>query len=411
MVFTQSLNIEKQQLARVSHLISFCFILISALNISVSWAQSPTGEILLGYRHFWESRDGLPSNQTGIDVVPRFDFDVLQDTTLILEPALRARNHDNQSVFVDPFKSRFNTYVDQVEITAGYDIVFWGASEGAQILNILNQKDLGTDFSGDQSLGQSMVNISGYVGEGLATFYYLPYTPKRRFREYSERLSAGFDIDGENVQWRDSQHAYYPGFAARYAYSFNDMDIALLGFHGINREPAFVVEAGEFAPIYTVGTQIGMEVQRVMGNLLTKFEVLNVSDAPTLRGDFDETTQYVIAGEYSVFSVFDSGADLKWVAEYSDNTLGEDLLSLYQHDVLLAVHTSLNDVDSTEISLSVLHDLDHGSNIIEITLTRRLTQNIDLAATFFDLSAMSANDFFYGLEPDSYGEITLTYYF
>ncbi|WP_407330344.1 hypothetical protein [Enterovibrio sp. 27052020O] len=411
MVFTQSLNIEKQRLVRANHLISFCFIFSFALIIGVAWAQPPTGELSFGYRHFWEPSDGLPSNQTEIGVIPRFSFDLTEDTTFILEPALRTRNHDNDDVFVDPYKSRFTQYFDQLQITAGYDVVFWGASEGAQILNILNQKDLGTDFSADQPLGQPMVKFSGYIGEGLATFYYLPYTPKRHFREYSERLSAGFDIDGENVQWRDSQHAYYPGFAARYAYSFDDMDIALLGFHGINREPAFVVEAGEFAPIYTVGTQIGMEVQRVMGNLLTKFEVLNVSDAPTLRGDFDETTQYVIAGEYSVFSVFDSGADLRWVAEYSDNTLGEELLSLYQHDVLLAVHTSLNDVDSTEISLSLLHDLDHGSNIIEVTLTRRLTQNIDLEATFFDLSAMSASDFFYGLEPDSYGEITLTYYF
>ncbi|EOD79803.1 hypothetical protein D515_00936 [Grimontia indica] len=384
---------------------------VSSLCVPFTFAAAPTGEISLGYTHFWEHPEDVASYQTNMAVIPRFSSDIADSSTLIIEPALRARSDNDDSPFLDPYKSRWLSDFDDWELVAGYDIVFLGATEGAQILDVLNQKDLGAAFDGGIKLGQPMLNLSGYVGEGLASFYYLPYTPKRRFREYEERLSAGFVIDGDSERWKNSHQAYYPGFAARYVYSFDSIDVALFGFHGINREPAFLFEAGRLIPEYAAATQVGVDIQWVMGNMLTKLEALNVSNAPTLNGEFNETTQYVVAGEYSMFDLFNSGIDLRWVGEYSGNSMGDMLLSLYQHDVLLALHTAFNDVDDTQLSISLLHDLDYHSNILEVTLTRRFNQNIELALSLFDFSALSPSDFFYGLEPDSYGEIMMTYYF
>nr|WP_269808661.1 hypothetical protein [Enterovibrio nigricans] len=286
---------------------------VVSVNVTpLTLAESLSGEISFGYLQYWEHRDGFAPNQTQIDIIPRIRTDMSDDVFLIFEPGLRARNRSDDSPFFAPYKSRLVAYLAQWEMTVGYDIVFWGASEGAQILDILNQRDLGSDFNGDTKLGQPLINLSGYIGDGLATFYYLPYTPKRRFRADTERLSSGFSIDSDNTYWQDNQNAYYPGFAARYAYSFDAVDIALVGFHGINREPAFLLDAGQFSPLYTVGTQMGLDIQWVTGNLLTKVEILNSSKAPTQQGHFEETTQYVVGGEYSMFDVFSSGIDVRW---------------------------------------------------------------------------------------------------
>ncbi|MDD1794223.1 hypothetical protein LRP50_13865 [Enterovibrio sp. ZSDZ42] len=388
------------------------FLLISAMLLTThAGATAPTGEISFSYRHHWESLPNLPSNQTDMAVIPRFVIDGPYETTWIIEPALRARSDAADTIEFDPYKTQLRTYTDNFDITAGYDVVFWGATEGAQILDILNQRDLGADFDGDVKLGQPLLSLTSSLGDGLATFYYLPYTPKRRFRDNSERLTAGFDINENSAQWLDHQDAYYPGFAGRYALTASSMDIALIGFHGVNRSPAFIPQAGQFSPVYSVATQVGVDVQWVSEDLLTKLEVLNVSDAPTIYGRFDTATQWVISAEYSFYSVFDTIADIRMIAEYSDNSLGDRLLSLYQHDVLMAIHTSFNDVDSTSLSVSWLHDLDSYSNLIDISLTHRLNDNIELEASLYELSSMASRDFFFGLEPDSFGEITLTYYF
>ncbi|MDD1780007.1 hypothetical protein LRP49_02240 [Enterovibrio sp. ZSDZ35] len=410
MFLTRPLNSEKERKGPRAWRLWAVFI-ASASLAQTTWATSLTGEISFGYLQFWETPESLTSNQTHLDMIPRIHSDLSSDALLTIEPALRVRSHSEDSPFFDPYKSRLAVYLEQWEITMGYDIVFWGASEGAQILDILNQRDLGSDFDGDTKIGQPLISASGYLGDGLASVYYLPYTPKRRFRSNKERLSSGFSINSDHTQWQDDQDAYYPGFAARYAYSFDSVDIALVGFHGINREPAFLLEASQFSPIYAVGTQLGLEVQWIAGNMLTKLEVLNTSKAPTQYGYFEKTTQYVIGGEYTSFDVLSSGIDIRWVGEYVNNTLGEELLSLYQHDLLLAMHTSFNDVDTTQLSLSLLHDMDHHSNILEATLTRRLNQNIELSLSLFDFSSLSPSDFFFGLESDSYGEMMVTYYF
>ncbi len=411
----EALNNEKKKDTDMKQrmLNAMCVFLISLAMLFATSpsAAAPTGEISFSYLHHWESRPSLPSNQTDMSVIPRFVVDGSHDITWVIEPALRARGDSSDTIEFDFYKSQLRTYTDNVDITAGYDVVFWGSSEGAQILDILNQRDLGADFDGDVKLGQPLLSLNRSIGDGLATLYYLPYTPKRRFRDNSERLTAGFDINENSAQWHDHQDAYYPGFAGRYALSADSMDVALIGFHGVNRSPAFVPQAGQFSPVYRVATQVGMDMQWVSEDLLAKLELLNVSDAPTIDGDFDTATQWVVSAEYSFYSVFDSIADVRVIAEYSDNSLGERLLSLYQHDLLMAVHTSFNNADSTSLSVSWLHDLDSDSNLIDISLTHRLNDNIELEASLYEFSSLASRDFFFGLEPDSFGEITLTYYF
>ena len=74
------------------------------------------------------------------------------------------------------------------DVLVGVGKVFWGTTESRQLVDIVNQADLIEKFSGEEKLGQPMVNLNIPSQWGHLSLFYLPYFRERTFPSQNGRF-------------------------------------------------------------------------------------------------------------------------------------------------------------------------------------------------------------------------------
>ena len=97
--------------------------------------------------------------------------------------------------------------------------------------------------------------------------------------------------------------------------------IGLSVFDGTSREPSAQLDftpAGELNLVqyYTQIRQFGLDAQLTLGPWLFKLEAIQRSGALNLRGREEDYMASVIGSEYTLYSIFDSVADLTLFGEW-----------------------------------------------------------------------------------------------
>ena len=96
-------------------------------------------------------------------------------------------------------------------------------------------------------------------------------------------------------------------------------------------------------------------------------------------GDEDDYGAWIAGGEYTVYSVFDTDTEITLLAEwYRDGRGPERATNAFENDLFLAARLALNDVESTEFTVSVAEDLDHGGRAFGFEAKQRLDDNWSL---------------------------------
>ncbi len=372
-------------------------------------AQSISATTTLRGQQF-ESESGGPSHILRFEFSPKLTVP-LGDAGLLTFEALASRR--GQGTRVDTFdfqRAKIDFSFGQVDVTLGNDLVFLGVTEGAQLIDIINQRDLDMDFTGDTKLGQPMLRLGTAIGDGRAELFVLDNWRGRRFRAPEDRLSIGMRVDEASARRINSPEDV--GIALRYARSVGNFDLDFLGFRGINRTPALVpVSATELVPVYSDTTQFGMAAQWTYDNVIGKFELLSTTDAPTRDGSFAHETMAAIGAEVARYGVFGSPADMTYVAELSYSSLGQKSVSDYQNDLLLGLNLDFNDVNRTTFTAAVVHDLYTSSNKFELTFERRLSDAAKVEARYYNFSDIDARDVEAGLREDSVFELAFKAFF
>ncbi len=304
------------------------------------------------------------------------------------------------------------------EITVGVSKVFWGVTESIHLVDIINQPDTVENIDGEAKLGQPMINLTLIRDWGVLSAFVLPGFRERTFPGVAGRPRFAVLIDTDNPVYESRAGKRHVDYALRYSHSLGDWDVGLSFFRGTSREPRFVVNGPivnglplSVAPLYEQTVQIGIDLQATLGSWLWKLEAIQRS------GQGERFAAAAGGFEYTFVGVFDSDVDLGMIAEYlydgrDDNvTVSPFSSSPFQNDLVLGLRVVRNDAQSSELLLSVIHDLDGQGLTYNIEASRRLGDSFKLSLEARGVSNVAAGSLLASFERDNRLRTELAFYF
>ena len=418
-----------------------------------AWAGTGDIEHSFSGRYTLESRwypqspayPGQRSHATGFVLEPTLFLEDPEGRSFTLTAFFRGDAADSRRTHADlreAYLLLFGELDDgEWEARLGIDRVFWGVAELYNPVNIVNQSDLVEHPDGKTKLGQPMAHLTFSGGWGTAELFALPWHRERTFPGRHGRLRSALVVDPDLVEYESGARERRLDLAARYTHSFGPLDLGLSLFDGTSREPSLrpasprpvlgpdgapavdprtgapILVPTALAPYYPRIRQLGLDGQLTAESLLLKLEAIHRTGAPNLPsprrplGEEEDYTAFVVGGEYTIYSPFESNADLSLLGEWHRDDRGRRSTHQFQNDVFLAARAAFNDVASTEVTAAIVADTDYGSRTMSVEFSRRLSDEWSLR---LEATAMLDIDEADPIRPtwrDSFVGVELTYGF
>lgn len=301
-------------------------------------------------------------------------------------PLVRLDSSDRERRAVDVRQAEWvHARGDGLEVRSGVRQVFWGVTEGAHLVDIVNQTDQVAALDGEQKLGQPMVSIGGERGAHQAELFLLLGARERPYPGPDGRLRLPLAVDNDRARFESRRGRERADGALRYQFNDDGLRVALSAFSGTAREPvlaavvdpARLVYAGPvpvglqpgyrpvLAPTYPLIDQLGLEAQYTHGDTLWKLEAIERhGQGPRFRA--------VDAGlERSQVGVFGSRVDAGWLLEVLQDSRGEQATTPFEDDVLAGVRLAFNDVAGSELLAYAIVDRDTRERLWTLEASRR----------------------------------------
>lgn len=346
------------------------------------------------------------------------------DISLILNPEFRYKSDDRKhrvniipymrATTVDPERSHgdmreaYYMYIgDDFDVLVGANKVFWGVTESAHLVNIINQIDLVEDPDQEDYLGQPMLQLATQQDWGRVTAYMMPYFRERNLQGAEGRLRARLPYDTDKATYESGAEEWHPDLALRYSHYIGDFDIGLSYFYGTGREPTFnITPEGKLRPHYSLINQGGVDFQYTTGAWLWKLESI-------IREGQGKTFGAAVSGfEYSFYQIFESDMDLGVLLEYQYDGRDDDApVTIANNDFFAGARLAFNDVDDTEILAGFTFDQENQDSFISVEGERRLGDDysVELRARF--ITGADEGEDLYEFARDDYVQLRLARYF
>lgn len=371
-----------------------------------------SGHVALEGRYFnHASSDPLqPSTHLSLTLQPEFYYAWDGDReSITITPYLRVDHQDSQRTHHDIRELLYQKANHDWELKAGISKVFWGVTESQHLVDIINQTDMVENPDGEDKLGQPMVNLSLITDNGTFGLFVLPYFRERTFPGIHGRLRTTPYIDTDQPLYESSRKNHHTDYALRWSKSIDYWDIGLSHFDGTSREPRMVAGtdgAGNpvLRPYYDIIQQTGIDVQATRDAWLWKLELIR------RQGQLDTYTALTGGVEYTFYGISGSQADLGAIAEYLYDDRKEGAATLLEDDIMLGARLTMNDVQSTELLLGTIIDLDSSAYSISVEASRRIGSNMKLSIEGRSYSNLG-NSMYQGIQNDDYLQIELARYF
>ena len=383
------------------------------------------GDLSLQGRWYPESPAfaGQRSGTAGLVVEPTLHGEVAKRTSFTLTGLYRYDSADSQRTHADLREAYLLVYGDRGgnswELRLGLDQVFWGVAEAHNLVDIVNQVDLVEHPRDRPKLGQPMVRLTISGDWGLAESFLLPYHRERTFPGRSGRHRPGRPID-EDALYESGAKERHVDFAFRYGNAVGSLDFGLSTFVGTSREPVFLVsrEAGALPasdapliPYYEQIRQFGVDAQLTTEPWLYKMEAIHRRGARNLLGREEDYSAVILGLERTLYALFDSRADLTCFAEWLYDGRGRGATSAWANDYFVAGLVAFNDVQGTELLVSVLGDLRHDSHSLNLELKRRLSDSWTMRLEAIANLRVDRRDLTYDGRRDSFLGVDFTFSF
>lgn len=381
------------------------------LGMSSGYAMETqlSGQVEATYRHF--SQEGVSSEQTQIErflrVTPHYSLFWDHGRKAIdLELALFGSSPDEEKSHFDIREASFVSSVENLEFRLGISKVFWGVTESQHLVDVINQTDLAADFSGDEKLGQPMVNTS-YTSEayGIFSAFVLPYFRERTFPGKKGRLRGPFVVGQKQPHYESEDRERHIDYAFRWSHYVDELEWGLSYFRGIDREPTFQIHESEMIPFYSLMAQVGLDAQYVYDNWLFKLEALKKK--PSEEGAYFSST----AGfEYTWYSFWED-ADLGLLYEHLNDDRGNTSTTGWDDHSFMATRIGLNDVQDSQVLLGSFFDHTEGRWLMtKFEGSRRITNSWKWRVEGLIFHDVKDDDGLYPLRQDSYWQGSLSYF-
>ncbi len=358
-----------------------CLVLVLAGAWSAraaDWSGSVTGQ----WRYF--PQDPLRAEQfRGSDFALVFDaeFSHVWDNgrqVFVFNPLLRLDREDSERSRADIAELSWVRAGESWEWRLGVRKVFWGVTEFAHLVDIVNQSDLAENLDAEEKLGQPMVNLAWIGDWGTLDLFVLPGFRERVFPGREGRLHGGVPVATDQAEFESGAENQRTDLALRWFHTVGNWDLALSHFYGTRREPELspgLDGAGRLVlvPRYSVIHQTGLELQYTGDAWLWKLEAIRQS------GGRDSYMAATGGFEYTLVGIMDSAADLGLIGELIHDERGDQATTFLENDLVLGARLNLNDVQSTSALVGMVIDLDGAGQFYTVEASRRLGDNFKLS--------------------------------
>ena len=233
-------------------------------------------EIKADYRYFFKGGlyEGQHRNYPSIAIEPNYFLEWADGSQSLNFTGFARLDRDGNRTHWDIRELYWQGVKNNWELSLGAKKIFWGVTELAHLVDIVNQTDFVESFDGEQKLGQPMAHLSYASKFGIFDFFAMPYFRKREFPGREGRLRTPFIIGRDDIGFEADAEEWHPDFAFRWSNSVNIFDMGLSYFYGNGREPVFELnpDNGSFDIYYPLNNQIGLDLQAITGAWLWKWE-------------------------------------------------------------------------------------------------------------------------------------------
>jgi hypothetical protein len=304
---------------------------------------------------------------------PELRWKLDEQSTLTLIPFGRIDADDDERTHWDIREANWLYNAGDWDLRVGLGKVFWGVAESRHLVDIINQTDLVESLDEEDKLGQPMLNLNVITSFGTWSAFVLPYFRERTFAGPEGRPGLPLPVAEDLAAFESGDEERHVDFALRWQERVGNFDIGLSHFHGTGREPRLVptlVPGGPvFVPHYDQIGQTGLDVQATLEAWLLKLEAI-------VRSGQGDTFFAATAGfEYTLYQVFESGADLGLIAEYHHD--GRDdfaPFTIFNNDVMVGARLALNDQDDTSLLGGAIVDVETQTTFATIEFATRIAE-------------------------------------
>lgn len=374
------------------------------------WSGSLTGQ----WRYFPQAPLG-DTQFSGSDIAQVLDAEyahVWDDgrQVFVFNPQLRLDREDAERSRGDIAELSWTRAADDWESRIGIRKVFWGVTEFAHLVDIVNQSDLAQDLDGEDKLGQFMANLAWIGDWGTLDVFVLPGFRERVFPGREGRLHGGVPVATDKAEFESAAGDKRTDLAVRWFRTQGNWDMALSHFYGTSREPALrpsLDDSGRpvLVPFYPVIHQTGLELLYTTDEWLWKLEAIR-------RAGGDETYLAATGGfEYTVVGVLGSDADLGLIGEIVYDDRGDRATTALENDLVLGARLNLNDHQSTSALVGMAIDLDGSGSFLTLEASRRLGDDFKLNLEARVATGIARGDQAYSLRNEDVVTLELAWFF
>ncbi|MBX7148019.1 hypothetical protein K1X76_02950 [bacterium] len=345
-------------------------------------------------QHYFFSRSEHPINdQLNFEAEFGFLYDNRDNFLVNIKPLFYFDALDVNRMRYIPNEAYLKYYTNNIELSAGFQMVPWGVSRSFNPTDVMNRKDLERNYYRPERLGDPMVGFRytnpqlGFLSQFGVDVYVLPVFMETPLPKFDSRFSLDNQAMGAAfTAFEEQEIAGYGrqiGAGLKVSGSIKATDISLHYYHGPERQPSFYLLLDNnlnlrIQPFYYTIDMIGFNVASVLGKFTLHAEaaykitasnpekphqlpLANVSDAIP-----NNYFQFVPGVDYTFDGVFKTGT-LILSAEY----IGEDKHTNYfeefrplKNDIFLGTQFVLNDVRNTSFELGMMKDLSNEEMIV-----------------------------------------------
>jgi len=344
--------------------------------------------------------------------------------SITASPFFRYDGEDDRRTHFDMRELFWTRVGDRWDLSVGFKQVFWGVTEFAHLVDVINQTDLVDNFDTETKLGQPMVHLSLIRDWGILDFHLLTGFRERTFPGKDGRLRYVIPVDDDEASYDSGAGSKHIDGAIRWSHHLGPVDFGLYHFSGTSRDPLFELlqkDNGEYflRPRYVTIDQTGLDAQMILGDWAWKLETIT-------RSGFGSRYAAATGGfERTLVGVLGSRMDLGLIAEFLWDERGDEAFdNFFEHDVAFGTRWQLNDIAGTQALLGVVLDTESDEWVVKLEGRRRLGDTWSLLVegrAFGGTDALDPNDplpvlldthnKFGALVRDDYLQIELTRYF
>lgn len=398
-----------------------CAAAVLCAAASTSQAIEYSGFVALESRIFTNgdettlTGDNLSATNISAVIEPEFYHQFANSrNSFTFTPYLRIDENDSERTHADIREMVYHLSKRDWELRLGVSKVFWGVTETGHLVDIINQTDLVENLDGEDKLGQAMANLTVIRSWGNLDFFILPVFRERTFSGPEGRpVLTPLPVSNDIALYESSAESGRVDYAVRWSHYHDEWEWGISHFSGTTREPRFdsafvnVKDNGdiEIIPIYEVIDQTGIDIQGTFESWIFKFEGI------TRSGQEGRFSAAILGTEYTFYDIASSGVDIGIVTEYlhddRDGPTGQPL----DADITFGMRLALNDVQSTEMLLAFVTDVNNGTLAYFVEASRRIGSSYKLTAEIRGSSNVDTDDPLIFSEDEDFFQLEFSYHY